>query len=441
MPKKLESDGRRYPAAAYAYTPNMRDCATWKWRLWDQTGLNSALIQEAAEADLTAIPEEHREAVHSKITNAKQKLGSQASECSIIEQNMVEGLSDSGVATVVVIRPGFNASRARFYPPDVLKRDAHIFEGAKMFADHQSQEESRHYPVGRIRDWMGVLRNVRVREEDGAVIGEGHVIDDSLRSKMRNLKEAGLLNELGVSIKALGQTVSREVQGAKTMVVEAINRCFSVDYVTEPGAGGGVLMYESDEQPSLHDLDLDTLKRERPDLVEQLTADGEKPMLTIEELAAKIAAQETEVGALKTGLKEAKESIAAIGTERDELKAKLAEAESREKARDVKQSIVEALDAHKPELPKEVKARIVERLGSPAEFKAEVVEAAIKAEEQYIAALSEAGRVRGLGPTIASDPKVDEADTKELREALVDSYIGQGMTKEEAERLAEIASR
>lgn len=406
-------------------------------RLWDTTGLSLALINEAEAVDLDSIPSEHRESVHSKIASAKQKLTGQTSECTFMEHELVEGISESGVASVVVIRPGFNSSKARFYPPEVLRRDAHIFEGAKMFADHQSQADSKHYPVGRIRDWMGVLRNVQVRE-DGAIVGEGHVIDDALRSKMRNLKDAGMLSELGVSIKALGQAVSREVQGCKTMVVEALNRCFSVDYVTEPGAGGGVLMYES--ASDIQTMDLDTLKKERPDLVEALAATGESTM-TLEEMKAMMDAQNARIAEMETGLKEAKESIGKISVERDELKAKLTEAEGREKARTVREQITEALDSRKPELPKEVKARILERLGNQAEFKSDVVEAAAKAEEQYIAALTEAGRVRGFGPSRPVETQATEDDRKEEKDAFKESYLAEGRSEEEAERLAEIASR
>jgi hypothetical protein len=60
---------------------------------------------------------------------------------------LAEGLDDEkGELTVMVIRPGFNAARKRFYPADTLRRDYRVFEGAKMFADHATVAEEKDGP-------------------------------------------------------------------------------------------------------------------------------------------------------------------------------------------------------------------------------------------------------------------------------------------------------
>ena len=119
-------------------------------------------------------------------------------------------------------------------------------------------------------------------------------------------------------------------------------------------------------------------------------------------------------------IKEKDEQIETLTTERDALK-EAAEKAVKEKAKaEAQATIKEAVD--KAELPDAAKERLIERF-KDAESADKIVEA-IESEVSYIAKLSEAGKVKGLGPSHANPEKGHEA--------LVESFVGMGMSKEDA---------
>ncbi len=125
----------------------------------------------------------------------------------------------AGVVTLTVIKPGFNKSRRRYYPAETLRRDYQVFAGAKMFADHQTSEESRQRPEGSVRDWVGSVKSLWV-DRDGRVRATAAVIDDAFRGKLENLARHGKLGEMGVSIRAVGEARETEIKGHATQYVE-----------------------------------------------------------------------------------------------------------------------------------------------------------------------------------------------------------------------------
>jgi hypothetical protein len=153
-----------------------------------------------------------------------------------------EASFSKGIATVTVIKPGFNQSKSRYYPADVLRRDHKIFVG-KMMENHPTKREASERPEGSLRRWVANLRKVWV-EADGRIRGEAVIIEDYFRKKLERLATHGLLNEMGVSIRAVGDAESGEVDGKKTTIVSRFLRG-RADFVTYPGAGGVVEMLES----------------------------------------------------------------------------------------------------------------------------------------------------------------------------------------------------
>lgn len=146
---------------------------------------------------------------------------------------------DSPDIPITIIRPGFNKSKQRFYPAEVLKRDCGVFEGVKMFRNHASKEEEKHRPEGNIDNWAGVVRNVTARE-DGSVGAIATIIDESFLAKLRRLKEAGLTQHMGVSIRAVAAGAPKKIENQDTLEITAIHAGRSVDFVTYAGAGGQV---------------------------------------------------------------------------------------------------------------------------------------------------------------------------------------------------------
>ena len=147
-----------------------------------------------------------------------------------------------GIATLTVIKAGFNKSKSRYYPADVLRRDHKIFVG-KMFENHATQREDRERPERSLGSWVANLQRVWA-ESDGRIRGQAAVIDDRFRGKLERLATHGLLGEMGVSIRAEGEGETGEIDGHKTIIVERLLRG-RADFVTFPGAGGVVEMLES----------------------------------------------------------------------------------------------------------------------------------------------------------------------------------------------------
>ena len=228
-------------------------------------------------------------------------------------------------------------------------------------------------------------------------------------TNLATLRDKQLLSEMGISINAVGKAIESTVGNKKTLVIEKLIACRSVDFVTEPGAGGIVTFYESDKGHDIDLVELSTLKELRPDLVKMIEADVRvettKEVKRIMGLEEDIKTKDTEIEALTTerdSLKEANEKVV--------KEAAKAEAQA---------AIKEAVD--KAELPEAAKERLIERY-KDAETADGIVEA-IQSEVDYIAKLSEAGKVKGLGSSkeIPDAEKAKEA-LKEACKALNPDY-------------------
>jgi len=134
---------------------------------------------------------------------------------------------------VVLIRPGWgNKKDMNYYPAEMLRRDAKVFEGVKMYTtDHKQGEKSERTEVSKIKEIVGFT-------DDGAPIGRAVVFDPDFAEKTRNRAIAGELASLECSILAHGQKRKGQIDGVKGHIVEAITSAASVDWVTKGGAGG-----------------------------------------------------------------------------------------------------------------------------------------------------------------------------------------------------------
>ncbi len=425
-------DGIEFPSQAYAYVPDVETSSGWKLRLWEdlENKITRAQLGRAAAAlspggfrgQKVAIPSADLPAVKRKIRAEYRKLDVpdeeiprwvRENETREIIQNYVpltEAKFDKGRATVIVIKPGFNATEDRYYPAEMLKRDYGIFENQKMYADHPTEEEDQARPERSIKDWVATLTNVSV-DEAGVVTGIAEIVEPWLMQKLASLRDKKMLSEMGISINAVGSASKGTIDGKETLVIEKLVAARSVDFVTEPGAGGIVTFYEADRGHDIDLVDISTLKEKRPDLVKvietNVRAEITREVKTVMESEARI----TELEGQNTTLT----------TELETLKSKVSEAEKDKAIAEAQAVIKEAVD--KAELPEAAKERLIERF-KDAES-ADGITEAIQSEVDYIAKLSEAGKVKGLGPTKTNT----EADHK----ALVESFKGLGMSDEEAE--------
>jgi hypothetical protein len=228
---------------------------------------------------------------------------------------------------------------------------------------------------------------------------------------------------MGVSINAVGTGTRSTIEGVKTSIIEKLTAVRSVDFVTWPGAGGMVTLYEADRDHDIDLIGLEALKSHRPDLVREIESATKAEILNE---VKKVSEQEDRI-------KDLEGQVETLTTQNTELKTKAEEAD-KEKAKAEAQAIIKEA-VQKAELPDAAKTRLLEQF-KDAET-ADSIEEAVKAEQTYIATLSEAGKVKGLGPE-------KEKNTENSHAALVESfkatYLSEGKPADEAQRLAELAA-
>ena len=415
-------EGVEYPAAAFAYVADAGKPADWKLRIWEdpdkkvtkaQLGRIAAALSpggykgkkvDIASADLPAVKRKIRAAYRAlEVEEDDIPRWVRESEARTLLSDYIPlteaKIGSKGKAVVTVIKPGFNSSKDRYYPAEMLARDYPVFEGVKMYSDHPTEKDEKERPERSIRDWVATLQNVRPGT-DGTIVGEAVIVEPWMQEKLSTLRDNSMLKDMGISINAIGSASKAEIEGVKTNFIERIVRARSVDFVTEAGAGGGVQLYESDNADLDVDLiSMDTLKERRPDLIKAIESAVKTEINT--EVKKKMA--------LEDDVKTLTETNQTLTKELDEVKGKLAEADKAKAKADAQAIIKEAIA--KAELPDAAKERLSEQFKEAD--KADGVTEAIKTESDYIAKLAESGKVKNLGGS-----KLDtEADKKALKES------------------------
>jgi len=413
-------DGVKFPKEAFAYTPNAEAPATWKLLLWeslDKKVTKTQLGRASAALSPGGFRGQRVEIPIAESTSVKSKIRTEYRNLDIADEDIPRWVKESesrtiladysslseaivsskGIATIVVIKPGLNSSKERFYSPETLKRDYKLFEGVKMYADHPTDAEDKARPERSIKDWVATLKNVHV-DDKGQVIGEAVVVEPWLQAKLAQLRDQNMLQEMGVSINAIGSAIKGAIEGIKTNIIERIIRVRSVDFVTEAGAGGTVTMYEVDRENDVDLVNIEALKERRPDLVKII--ETEVKAKTLQE-AKKLGEQEEKITVLEG-------QITTLTTERDGLKTKITESEKAQRKAEAKSVIDKAVS--ESELPMPSKARLIERF-KDAETGEGIAEA-VKSEKDYVSALAEAGKVKGMGTTTVN-PEKDQAALRE----------------------------
>ena len=134
-----------------------------------------------------------------------------------------------GKYRIRIIVPGQGSSG--IYTAENLAESAPLFKaGTEMFIDHPTESEEWERPERSIRDYAGVFLEDATVGEDGALYTVCKVfsgVNDLIRDKWEHI---------GVSINAWCNEPI-----AETGVVPVFTGVRSVDFVTAPGAGGGIV--------------------------------------------------------------------------------------------------------------------------------------------------------------------------------------------------------
>ncbi len=425
-------DGQSYPAAAFAYTPDLDKPSGWKLRLWEdpekkvtkkQLGAAAAAFSSGGfRGNRVQLPSNAVAGVKAKIRAAYRRLGVATEDIpkSVMEVEMRERLSESftiaieevteegiaeGILPIRIIVPGFNSSKSRYYEESAVADAGRIFGDSKMFADHQTEAEEEAMPERSLKGWVATLKETKV-SESGNAVGIAHIHAGWFQEMVSNLYKAGNLAQLGTSINCLGKGSKQTIEGTDTIAVEGLERGTfgSVDFVTEAGAGGQAGLRESahDSFLDVELVDEATLRTARPDLVK-----------CIETAATQQAHQEVKK-AMETAeqVKGLEDQVETLTTERDGLLSEKAEAVKAQAKADAQVVIKAAVD--KADLPDATKTRLTTRFAEATS--ADGLDEAITEELDYIAELKQSGAVKNLGAS--KTPDTDEVGKAAYREAL-----------------------
>lgn len=421
-------DGVKFPKEAFAYTPNAEVPATWKLLLWEsidkkvtkaQLGrVSAALSPGGFRGQRVEIPTAESSSVKRTIRTEYRKLGVdeddiprwvkeaetreriRESACEVILEEVNESDIAKGILPIRILKPGFNSGQGRFYSERAVKDSAQVFDNTKMYADHPTESDEKQRPERSIRDWVATLHDTKVSEKNNSV-GKAHIHAGWLKEMVSNLYKQGNLGQLGLSINAVGKGTKQTIDNIRTLFIEAITKGKSVDFVTEAGAGGQAGLMESakDDLVDIEVINLIMLRESRPDLIKEIESEMESKIKL--EVKKKMESDEK--------ITELEGQITTLTTERDGLKTKITESEKAQRKAEAKSVIDKAIS--ESELPIPSKVRLVERFKDA--LTSEGVAEAVKSEKDYVGALAEAGKVKGLGKTTVNTEK----DTEALKES------------------------
>jgi hypothetical protein len=294
-----------------------------------------------------------------------------------------------GTIPVKLIQPGWGSSG--FYPAEVLERDGPVVfpAGTKMYWNHPTLTEEAERPEGDLRNLAAELVS-GARWEANGIAGPGLYADAKVFGAYQDAV-GELAPHIGVSIRAAGRAVAGEADGRQGRIVQQLVSARSVDFVTEPGAGGQIIsMFEAARRG----------KGQEGTMVRASTDNGE------------LSKQEDGMSeALQTQLTEAQGQIAALQA----ANARLAEALVLRDARSLAAEVLAEAN-----LPEVTRRRLLSQVagnppvGDDGQLDALTlrtrIQEAVTAETQYLAEAAGygAGRIQGVGGQ-QQGGQVDEA--------------------------------
>lgn len=308
---------------------------------------------------------------------------------------LVEGtLRRDGTVPVKLIQPGWGSSG--FYPAEVLERDGPVVfpAGTKMYWNHPTLSEEAERPEGDLRNLAAELVS-GARWEPAGAAGPGLYADAKVFGPYQAAVEE-LAPHIGVSIRAAGRAVAGEADGRTGRIVQQLVNARSVDFVTEPGAGGQIIsMFEAARR------DVSTQRRRGAEAQDGSTDNGAlqaQEAIQMEELQAQLAEAQQQVEELRAA------------------NARLAEALVLRDARTLAGEVLAEAN-----LPEVTRRRLLGQvatnppIGEDGQLDAlalrQRVQEAVTAEQQYLAEAAGygAGRIQGIGGQQAQGNQVDEA--------------------------------
>jgi len=332
-------------------------------------------------------------------------------------------------ATITIIKAGFNTSKSRYYTKEALADavSTGLFNGKKMYKNHltEADEKTLKGMPRSIDDWVSTIKSTWL-ESDGSIAGKVKVVNNKFWDFLKQVKE-----DIGTSIDARGKIVKGMMEGIRTNIVNAFTTAKSVDWVTEAGAGGKVLLLENKEEDmDWSKITIAELEENVPELLEEVREQEKKKI--------KEANTMNEEDAKK--LKEATDENAKLKEEAAEKDKKIKENDEAVNKIKCQEKVLEHTKDVKdiPELSIKKIQESLKDLNIKIEDVQKTVESAIKAERDYLLSLSKDGsKIKGLGETKESNKNKDTDKNDPVKEAKIKMYKNAGYTPAEIKELEE----
>jgi len=307
-----------------------------------------------------------------------------------------------GTIPIKLIQPGWGSSG--YYPAEVLERDgSKVFRaGTKMFWNHPTAEDEMERPEGDLNDLAAELITDAKYNANG-IDGAGLYADAKVFEAYKAAVD-DLAPHIGVSIRAAGQATSGTMEGRTGNIIQSISFARSVDFVTQPGAGGKIIqMFEA----------------------------ARKPHVTT--VTRAISAVQGDQGMeIQQQLKEAQDALAQAQRELTEARQASQRLQEALIVKEAGELVASKLAAST--LPQVAHARLKESLVSKATVKdgkldvaalETAISEAIKSEADYIASIAGSGAIMGMGGSHGNQQQQGGDANKRLSEALQSLGLGE----------------
>lgn len=313
----------------------------------------------------------------------------------------------TGTAQIKIIQPGWGSSG--YYPKDMLERDGpKVFKkGTKMFWDHPTRSEEAERPERSIRDLAAELTTAAKWQENGPQ-GPGLYAHAKVFEGFQGAVEQ-LSPHIGVSIRAMGQARTGEADGRKGPIIEKLVAAKSIDFVTEPGAGGAIVQLFESARPTPQQEESKMELTETK--VQEMIAAATAPLQTqLSETQTKLETAETTAARLREGmlLRDARDFVVGVLATTRLLES-------------TKGRLIASLAANPP-----VKDGALDRDAYKT-----TIEAAVKEETDYLAAVT-GSPIHGMGSSRVSESITAEDATKQLEA----TFAGLGLSEAAAKHAA-----
>lgn len=315
--------------------------------------------------------------------------------------------SDSGgfsVDEAILIAVGWSLNK-RYYSQEAVK-DVVKLVGEKVVGYMNHGETYGRDP----RDWSLVIEGASFKNNQA--VGPLHIFEHPdgpmLRERIEYAKENDAGHLIGLSVDVWVKQTQGEAEGQKGVIVEEVLEVNSVDVVMVPAAGGRIVKTSKEsvdnQEPNLNKekeenviMDLETLKKNHPDLVAAIVAESRRD-------------QDSVITGLQGQLEETQAKVTAY-------EAKVKQTEDELKAKEAQEAFKVALTEELKVLPEEARTeKFVERLIELGPENMEQSKGLIADRKEMLEKISSGTHVSGQG--VNNTESVKTEDSKETRRSI-----------------------